>query len=68
MTILALLKAWSLVILFVWLGSAASAGWIADRKGYPERWGLASGLVLLVLAPAIWAVVPAKRFDGAEDG
>jgi MFS family permease len=61
--ILALLGAKALYVIFVWLGSAALAGWLADRKGYPERWGLASGLILLVLGPIIWAFVPKKRFD-----
>jgi hypothetical protein len=61
--ILALLGAKALYVIFVWLGSAALAGWLADRKGYPERWGLASGLILLIIGPIIWLVVPARRFD-----
>lgn len=63
MTVLALVQAWALVFVFVWLGSAALAGWLADRKGYPERWGLATGLILLVIGPLIWLVVPKKRYD-----
>jgi hypothetical protein len=61
--VLALLGAKSLYLLFVWLGSAALAGWQAERKGYPERYGLATGLILFFLGPIIWLVIPAKRFD-----
>jgi hypothetical protein len=63
MTLLALVGAKALYAIFVWLGSAALAGWLADRKGYPERWGLASGLILLVIGPIIWLVVPARKFE-----
>ncbi|MEV4420912.1 RDD family protein [Patulibacter sp. NPDC049589] len=63
--VLALLGAKSLYILFVWLGSAALAGWLATYKGFPERYGLASGLVLLVLGPAAWLYVPFKKFEVA---
>lgn len=63
MTLLALVGAWALLFVFVWLGSAALAGWLADRKGYPERWGLASGLLLLVIGPIIWLVVPQRKFE-----
>ena len=37
----------ALYILFAWLISAAAAAWLADRKGYGERVGLALGLLLV---------------------
>lgn len=50
----------ALYMVFVWLGCAIVAGYIAHRKGYEERYGLASGLVLLVVGVIIWLIMPAK--------
>jgi hypothetical protein len=50
----------ALWLLFAWLVSAALAGYLSDRKGYGERVGLASGLLLFVLGPVIWLVFPAR--------
>lgn len=44
--VFALIGAKALYLLFVWLLSAAIAAWVADRKGYGERVGLAFGLIL----------------------
>ncbi len=60
MTILALIGAKALYLLFLWMGSAIAASWLSDRKGYGEKPGLASGLCLTFVAPLIWLVVPAK--------
>ena len=49
MTVLALIGAEALYLLFVWLLSAAGAAWLADRKGYTERVGLTFGLLLSLL-------------------
>jgi hypothetical protein len=43
-----------------WLASAIAASWLSDRKGYGERPGLASGLLLTVVGVIIWLVWPAK--------
>lgn len=52
--------AWNLFWLYLWLVSAIAASYLSDRKGYGDRPGLASGLLLSVLGPIIWLVVPAK--------
>ena len=41
----------ALYLLFAWLISAAAAAWLADRKGYGERVGLALGLLVMVFLP-----------------
>ena len=50
----------ALYLLYAWLLSAAISGYLSDRKGYGERVGLASGLVLFVLGPVIWLAWPAR--------
>ena len=50
----------ALWLLYAWLVSAAVSGYLSDRKGYGERLGLASGLLLFVLGPIIWLVMPAR--------
>ena len=36
------------------------ASWLSDRKGYGEKPGLASGMLLFVIGVIIWLVWPAK--------
>lgn len=50
----------ALYLLFIWLGSCIVASWLSDRKGYGERPGLATGLLLSIIAVPIWLVWPAK--------
>jgi hypothetical protein len=50
----------ALWLLYAWLVSAALSGYLSDRKGYGERIGLASGLLLFVLGPIIWVLWPAR--------
>ena len=50
MTVLALIGAKALYFLFAWLAAAIVASYLSDRKGYGEKAGLVSGLVLSVLA------------------
>ena len=38
--------AWNLLWLYVWLMSAIAASYLSDRKGYGDRPGLATGLIL----------------------
>lgn len=61
MTLIALLGAKSLLGLYLWLGSAIVASYLSDRKGYGEKAGLVTGLLLSVLAPVIWLVWPPKK-------
>ena len=56
----ALIGSKALWLLYAWLASAAVAGYLSERKGYGERAGLASGLLLFVAGPVIWLVVPAR--------
>ncbi|HYH88854.1 MAG TPA: hypothetical protein VEX67_06455 [Solirubrobacteraceae bacterium] len=60
MTLFALLGASALYLTFAWLLSAIIASYLSDRKGYGERPGLASGLLLNVIGVIVWLVVPAR--------
>jgi hypothetical protein len=60
MTVLALLGAKALYLLYVWLLSAIVASYLSKRKGYGEAPGLATGLVLSALAVLIWLFWPAR--------
>ena len=60
MTVFALLGANALFLMYGWLLSAIIASYLSARKGYGDKAGLASGLLLFVLGPIIWLVWPAK--------
>jgi hypothetical protein len=60
MLVLAAIGAKALYLLFVWLASAAVAGWMAERKGYGERLGLTFGLVLTFVGLVLVALLPAR--------
>ena len=47
-------------LLYVWLASAWAASWLSDRKGYGEKWGLGTGLLLSFVGLIIWIFVPAR--------
>jgi hypothetical protein len=57
---LATIGALALVLLFVWLGSAIAAQYLSLRKGYTEKAGLATGLLLSAIGVLIWLIVPAR--------
>jgi hypothetical protein len=46
--------------LLVWLASAIGASELSKRKGYGEKWGLGTGLLLSVIGLIIWIAIPAK--------
>ena len=50
----------ALYLLFAWLISAAAAAWLADRKGYGERVGLALGLLLAVVGLLVMVFLPGR--------
>lgn len=50
----------ALVLLFVWLISAAAASWLSDRKGYGERTGLTLGLLLTAVGLLIVLLLPSR--------
>ena len=61
MTLLATIGAKALYLLFIWLASAIVASYLSDRKGYGEKAGLASGLLLSVVGVVVWLIWPARR-------
>jgi hypothetical protein len=60
MTVVALIGAKGLYLLFAWLLSAAAASWLSERKGYGERLGLAFGLLLSVVGVLIALALPGR--------
>lgn len=60
MLVIAALGANALWLLYVWLGSAVVASELSRRKGYGEKIGLGTGLVLSAIGVVVWLLVPAK--------
>ncbi len=58
--VLANVGALALYLLFIWLGSAIISAYLSQRKGYGDKPGLASGLLLSLVGVIVWLVVPAK--------
>ena len=46
--------------LYIWLISAIASQELSRRKGYGEKWGLGTGLLLSFVGVIVWAVVPPK--------
>jgi hypothetical protein len=61
--LLAVIGAAALWLTFVWLGSAIIASQLSEAKGYGEKWGLVTGIVLSVLGAFIWAVFPPREIS-----
>jgi hypothetical protein len=61
MIVISVLGAKALWLLYAWLASAIVAAWLSDRKGYGEKPGLASGLLLSAIGVLLWLVWPARR-------
>ena len=51
----------ALYLTYVWLLSAVAGSWLSSRKGYGERPGLITGLLLSLLGAVIWLFWPAKN-------
>ena len=47
-------------LLYLWLGSCIAASWLSNYKGYGEKAGLGTGLLLSLLGPIIWMIIPPK--------
>ena len=60
MILFALLGSKALLLLYAWLASAIIASYLSGRKGYGERPGLASGLLLNFIGIIVWLLVPAR--------
>ncbi len=58
--VFALIGAGALWLTYLWLGSAIICAYLSHRKGYGERPGLASGLLLNVVGVLVWLLVPPK--------
>jgi hypothetical protein len=61
--VIALIGAKALWLTYLWLASAVVASWIAERKGYGERPGLAAGLLLSAAGIVVWLIVPAREYS-----
>jgi hypothetical protein len=60
MTILAIFGVKALWLLYIWLLSGIVCSYTSKRKGYGERPGLATGLLLSAIGIVIWLVWPAR--------
>jgi hypothetical protein len=59
--VIAAIGAKALYLLYAWLASGIAATWLAERKGFGSRAGLAAGLLLSVIGVVIMLVIPARR-------
>ncbi len=55
-----MIGSWALILMYLWLACAIVAAYLANRKGFSERTGLATGLVLHIIGVVIWLAIPAK--------
>ena len=58
--ILAAVGAKALYLCYIWLLSAITASELSRSKGYGEKVGLGTGLILSILGPLIWLAIPPK--------
>ena len=58
--ILAAVGAKALYLCYVWLLSAIISSELSRSKGYGEKVGLGTGLILTILGPIIWLAIPPK--------
>ena len=63
--ILAAIGAKALYLCYIWLLSAISASELSRSKGYGEKIGLGTGLLLSIIGPLIWLAMP-PRDETAE--
>ena len=56
-----MIGATALWLMYLWLACAIVASYLANRKGYSERTGLATGLVLHLIGVVIFLALPAKE-------
>jgi hypothetical protein len=60
-TFLAVIGPEALWLTFVWLASAIVASILSQVKGYGEKLGLVTGIILTLLGAFIWALWPAQE-------
>jgi hypothetical protein len=51
----------ALYLLFIWLASAIIGSYLSQRKGYGDKPGLASGLLLSAVGALAWLFIPARK-------
>ena len=56
-----MIGALALWLMYAWLACAIVASYLSNRKGYGEKSGLASGLLLHIVGVIIWLFWPAKE-------
>jgi hypothetical protein len=61
MTVIALIGAKAIYLLWAWLASAIICSLLSGRKGYGEKPGLATGLLLSAVGILVWLVWPARK-------
>ncbi len=59
--VFALLGMKALWLTYIWLASTIAASWLSGRKGYGEKPGLATGLLLSAVGLLIWLIVPPRK-------
>jgi hypothetical protein len=50
----------ALYLMYLWLACAIAASYLASRKGYSEKAGLATGLLLHLIGVVIWLAMPPR--------
>ena len=58
--VFAAIGAKALYLLYAWLASCIAASYLSERKGYGEKAGLGTGMVLSVLGVIVWLLWPAR--------
>jgi len=58
--VLANLGVKALYLTYLWLISCVVSAWLSDRKGYGEKRGLTTSLLLSAIGVVIWLLWPAK--------
>jgi hypothetical protein len=53
-------------LLMIWLASAIACSELSKRKGYGEKVGLGTGLILSFVGLIVWIVMPRKKDDLPE--
>ncbi|MEJ7797158.1 MAG: hypothetical protein WKF42_01570 [Solirubrobacteraceae bacterium] len=56
----AVIGANALWLLYVWLASSILASFLSNKKGYGEKAGLATGMLLSAVGIIIWLAIPSK--------
>jgi hypothetical protein len=61
MILFGLIGATALWLLYLWLLSTIAASYLSERKGYGEKPGLATGLILSLVGTIVWLIVPPRK-------